>query len=184
MDTHVAKRKSFFILGSSSLSNHGGYLNFESPNQPTTLLPTSPYLCILTILLGEFEPFYEKYFQKKIFYEIFCISLNKNCPNCLQYEWVLKILYFEYHQIFLNIVIDYSDLSNITKFWGEKNNSCTYILASIYYLPKSGIFSYLPTYLSTRLIQPEIIVFLGLMLDGWLGPNCVGFSLLGIELNR
>jgi hypothetical protein len=47
--------------------------------------------------------------------------------------------------------------------------------------------TYFPTYLLTclqDLSDLKIIIFLGLMLDGRLVPNCVGFSLLGINLNK
>jgi hypothetical protein len=81
--------------------------------------------------------------------------------------------------------MDYSHLSNITKNLGKNKNknSCTYMHLFISY-QKITCF---PTYLFTclqDLSDLKSIIFLGLMLDGWLVPNCVGFSLLGIELNK
>jgi hypothetical protein len=57
------------------------------------------------------------------------LSIAKNCHNCLQYERVLQIFLlssFEYHQIWLNILVNYPHLSNITKLKkktpGERGN--------------------------------------------------------------
>jgi hypothetical protein len=46
------------------------------------------------------------------------IEIAKNFHNCLQYESMLKIFlltYFEYSQIWLNMLMDHCHLSNITK---------------------------------------------------------------------
>jgi hypothetical protein len=51
-------------------------------------------------------------------YEFLNIKIAKNFHNCLRYENMLKIFlltYFEYDQIWLNMLMDHFHLSNITK---------------------------------------------------------------------
>jgi hypothetical protein len=46
------------------------------------------------------------------------MKIAKSCHNCLQYESMLKIFllsYFEYREIWLNMLMDHCHLSNITK---------------------------------------------------------------------
>ncbi len=79
------------------------------------------YWRVQFLFCGDFSPFWEKYVPSQIpcFFEKFTPKNEKYspkapkfCHNCLQYERVLKVFYF---QIWLNILMENHYLNNISK---------------------------------------------------------------------
>jgi hypothetical protein len=128
----VSKRTDFRVtkpMHERALQNNPQFLLRKWPLDPIKHNNRTFYLYWAVIFLWRiFTNLKNIFSNRKNTVTKFPVFLWKNHHNFLQYEIVLNIVYFHIHQyckIWLNILMDYHHLSNITKLKTKQNkNTC------------------------------------------------------------